>query len=135
MDKDKQNNKLYEFLPIISFLVIYFFMQIFEVMEATKISLSVSVSFITFLVMVNIIKDEKEFSAVQIRQLNFYTGILSVMLILVIGSGFLSWYRLVSNLLRSAIPLFLLLVYFILLFRSMRILAAYRIILAPKKQT
>jgi len=134
MEKNEQNNKLYEFLPVITFLIMFFFMQIFDVMEATKITLGVLVSFVTFLVMANIIKDDVEFNAVQIKQLNFQTGILSLMLILVIGSGFLSWYRMVSNLLRNAIPLFLLLVYFIFLFRSMRILTGYRNTLAPKKQ-
>jgi len=94
MDNSDQNKKLYEFLPIIGFLVVYFFLQMFDLMEATKIIMGVVVSFFTFIVMANMVKEEKEFNAAQIKQLNFLTGILSVMLVLIVFSGFLSWYRL-----------------------------------------
>jgi len=134
MDNSDQNKKLYEFLPIIGFLVVYFFLQMFDLMEATKIIMGVVVSFFTFIVMANMVKEEKEFNAAQIKQLNFLTGILSVMLVLIVFSGFLSWYRLVSNLVRSAVPLILLLIFFVFMFRAMRRLAEYKQVLEPKKQ-
>lgn len=133
MENQNQKQKLYEFLPILTFIGIYFLIQAFDWMEATKIIIGVSISFITYIVMTSLLKEDKELNTSHTKQLNFQLGILSLFFLLIFLSGFLHWYRLISNVTRMGILLLLLLLYFIVLFRSMRILTVFKNTLEPKK--
>jgi len=123
MDSENQKQKFIEFLPIFSYLVVYFLLQSFDWMEATKIILGIVASLLTFFVMSSLTKEDHELSGEQIRRLNFQIGLLSLLFLLLFASGFLAWYRMVSNLWRNGILFSLLLIYLVVLFRSMRILA------------
>jgi hypothetical protein len=134
MDNGNQKKKLFEFLPILGFLIVYFLVQSFSWMEATKIIIAVIVSFSTFMIMVSLFKEDYELNQAQQRQINFQIGFLTLVMLLMLVSGFLSWYRIVSNFMRIGILFIMLLVYFVVLFRSMRILSQYKNVLKPKQK-
>lgn len=134
MDNGNQKKKLFEFLPILGFLIVYFLVQSFSWMEATKIIIAVIVSFSTFMIMVSLFKEDYELNQAQQRQINFQIGFLTLVMLLMLVSGFLSWYRIVSNFMRIGILFIMLLVYFVVLYRSMRILSQYKNVLKPKQK-
>lgn len=134
MDNGNQKKKLFEFLPILGFLIVYFLVQSFSWMEATKIIIAVIVSFSTFMIMVSLFKEDYELNQAQQRQINFQIGFLTLVMLLMLVSGFLSWYRIVSNFMRIGTLFIMLLVYFVVLYRSMRILSQYKNVLKPKQK-
>lgn len=134
MQETTQKQKFLEFLPVFIYLVVYFMVQAFDWMEATKIMIGVAASLITFLVMTSLVKEDHDISGVQIKRLNFQIGLLSLFFLLLFLSSFLAWYRMVSNLLRSGILFFILLIYLVVLFRSMRILSEIKQISEKKKK-
>lgn len=132
MEEQHQKEKMYEFIPILAFIAVYFVIQAFDWMEATKIVIGVFFSFMAYMVMTSLLKEDRDMKPEQIRRVTFQSGLLSFIFMLLFASGFLHWYRMVSNFWRMGVLLFLLLIYFSVLFRSMRILSDYRRSLKPK---
>ncbi|MGD9488249.1 MAG: hypothetical protein AB7W47_09525 [Calditrichaceae bacterium] len=132
MQEQENKQSLYEFIPILTFVISFFIFEIFDWMVATKFILAVMLSLVAFIIMMLELKQEKRIKPIQAGKLHFYTGLLSFIAILIFFSGFLHWYKMISNFSRTGILLGLVLVYFILLFRSMRFLSFYNRTLESK---
>ncbi|MGD9898898.1 MAG: hypothetical protein AB7T22_07185 [Calditrichaceae bacterium] len=132
MQELENKQSLYEFIPILTFVISFFIFEIFDWMVATKFILAVILSLAAFIIMMLELKQEKKIKPVQTGKLHFYTGLLSFMALLIFLSGFLHWYKMISNFSRMGVLLGLVLIYFILLFRSMRFLAFYNRTLESK---
>ncbi|MBN2424500.1 MAG: hypothetical protein JXR46_02790 [Calditrichaceae bacterium] len=123
---DRQKDKLYEVLPLLTFAAAYFIVQLFDFMETTYFLIAVIVSLLTFMSMGSLFKTDYQTKENQLRTLSFYNGALTVAAFLFFLQSFLHWYRNVSMSYRTMIMLFILLIYAVLLFRAMRILGEFK---------
>ncbi len=123
MDK-RQKKILNQMAPTFGFIITLFITEVFNWMPATKIVWSVLVSLIIYIVMVTDLRERSK-NIISIKKLDFYTAILSFLFITIFISGFLDWYRILPQFQRLTIIILLLLIYFIVLFKAMRIYMKY----------
>ena len=123
MDK-RQKEMLSQMAPVLGFIATMFISEAFSWMTATKIVWSTSVSLLIYFIMIADLKERSK-GIVAIKKINFFTGILTLMFILIFAAGFLDWYRVLPQFQRLAIVFFILLIYFVILFRAMRIYLEY----------
>ncbi len=123
MDK-RQKEMLNQMAPVFGFIITMFLSEAFSWMPATKIVWSTFVSLVIYFIMVADLKERSK-EILSIKNLNFFSGILTLIFILLFASGFLDWYRVLPQFQRLAIILFILLIYFVILFRAMRIYLEY----------
>ena len=69
-----------------------------------------------------------------LKDLNFYVGLLTGMFILFFLHAFLHWYRILSIFMRNGLMFLLLLIYFIIMFRAIRILSQYKTMFNQSKR-
>ena len=124
MDK-QQNNKLMDMLPVLTFIISFFIFELFDWMAATKFILAVLISVVTFFIMVSDFKEEYK-NPEQLKKLNYFVGLLTFLFVLIFLNGFLHWNRMIPIYQRMGILLGLVLIYFIILFRAVRLLANYK---------
>ena len=115
---------LSQMAPVLGFIATMFISEAFSWMTATKIVWSTSVSLLIYFIMIADLKERSK-GIVAIKKINFFTGILTLMFILIFAAGFLDWYRVLPQFQRLAIIFFILLIYFVILFRAMRIYLEY----------
>lgn len=124
----EQKAKLYDMLPVITFIITYFILHLFDWMEATQILIAVVIGSLTMFAMIAEYKEEKKdtIRKADVKNLNFYVGILSVFVILFLINGIMHWNRMIDYSYRMSILFFLLLFYLIIMFRTIRILSGLR---------
>lgn len=126
MEKE-QKKKLMDNLPLLVFIIIYFLLHLLtDWMEVTQFIIATFLSVLTFGLMVHDYKDEHKDKKHTHNKLNFFVGLLSIIFVIIFLSGFLHWNRMVSLSYRMGSLFFLLLLYFVLLFRAMRTLSSIR---------
>jgi hypothetical protein len=130
MDK-RQKEMLSQMAPVFGFVAIMFISEAFSWMPATKIVWATLVSLIIYFIMVADLKERSK-EILSIKKMNFFSGILTLIFILLFASGFLDWYRVLPQFQRLSIILLILLIYFIVLFRAMRIYLEYLEIIKRK---
>ena len=123
--EQKQKQKLIEMAPILIFIGIFFITNMLDWMDVTKFVWAMFAGTLTFYVMAADFKEglqEKK----NLKDLNFYVGLLTGMFILFFLHAFLHWYRILSIFMRNGLMFLLLLVYFVIMFRAIRILSQYK---------
>jgi len=120
-----QRKKLYDMLPVITFIITYFFLHLFDWMEATQFLIAILVSNLTYFAMVSEYKEEVK-DKTKHKKLNYYVGLLSLMFILILVNGIIHWNRLIHINYRMGLLFALVLVFFIILFRAIRVLADFK---------
>ena len=96
-DIQEKSDKLKDFLPVTLFIVLTFLLEVFGLNKATNLVISVMVSLFTF-------------------------GILSATFIVIVGVAILHWYQILHVNLRWLLFFIFLVVYFVILFRSVKTL-------------
>ncbi len=119
MDKT-QSDKLYQMAPILAFVVGYFFFHLFDWMEASQVIGAVWISLAAFLFLATDLKMEHKGKA-NFKTLNFYSGLLTLISIVILAQGVIHWNRLLPLIYRMGIFALLLILFFFSLFRGMRI--------------
>ena len=120
-----QRKKLYDMLPVITFIITYFLLHLFDWMEATQFLIAILVSNLTYFALVSEYKDEVK-DKTKYKKLNYYVGLLSLMFILILVNGIIHWNRLIHINYRMGLLFVLVLVFFIIMFRAIRVLADYK---------
>ena len=121
MDK-KQENKVFQMLPVLVFIGSYFIFHLFDWTEATQTILAVFVCLFSFFFLAADLKIEHKDKKIDFSKINFYSGILTLIFLLIFLQGFLHWRGMVSLGYRMLVQYGLLLIYFIFLFRAMNVL-------------
>jgi quinol-cytochrome oxidoreductase complex cytochrome b subunit len=110
-----------DYSPVITFVISYFFLQLFDNQEATNFVLASLFALIAFMVDIYYLKEDKYLSKENIRITNFYAGLLTIIFLIIFTAGILSWYRMVSISLRMGILIFSVVIYMAVIFRAIRI--------------
>lgn len=114
-----QKEKLFQMIPILAFVGGYFFFHLFDWMEVSQVIGATWVSTLSFLFLAADLKMEHKGKA-QFGKLNFYSGLLTLIAILIFLHGFLHWNRLLSRGYRVGTLITLLVFFFFAIFRGMR---------------
>jgi len=131
----EKNQKLSaaDYSPVLTFVISFFIFQLFDWQDATHFVLATFISLATFMIELHLLKEEKNLTRKSIRQTNFYSGLLTLFFLFVFASGFLHWFRLIPISWRTAILLFLVIAYLVVLFRAIRTLHFVKITSENKK--
>ena len=127
-----QANKLYQMTPPLAFVAGYFFFHLFDWMEATQAIGAVWVSLAAFLFLAIDLKMEYKGKA-DFKKLNFYSGLLTLLSIVILVQGIIHWNRLLPLFYRMAVFAALLILFFFSVFRGMHILTELKETLEKKK--
>lgn len=111
-----------DYSPIITFVISYFFLQLFDLHEATNFVLASLVGLVAFMVDVYYLKEEKHLSKENIRLTAFYTGLLTLFFLVVFSTGILNWYKMVSTSWRMGLLLIAIVLYMAVTFRAINVL-------------
>jgi Kef-type K+ transport system membrane component KefB len=122
-----QKKKLYDMLPVITFIASYFIFQLFDWMDATQFLFAMLVSILTYAALVSDFKEEVK-DKKKHKQLNFYIGILTLLFIVMIGIAIIHWSRWIPSTYRMAIMFLEILVFFVVMFRAIRVLSDFKTI-------
>lgn len=131
MDKT-QSNKLYQMTPMLAFVVGYFFFHLFDWMEVTQAIGAVWVSLAAFLFLAADLKMEHKGKA-NFKTLNFYSGLLTLISLIILAQGIIHWNRLLPFSYRMGIFAFLLLLFFFSEFRGMAVLMKLKTVVEKKE--
>lgn len=132
--RSEQTKKMFEMLPLLAFVAAYFVFHLFDWQEVTCAIWATLVSLLTFLFLVADLRMEHK-KALNWRQLEYYGAVLTFLFLLIFAQGFIHWHRMLTFYWRSAIFLLLLLIYFIILFRGIRIFLYMRDMVQTLEQT
>ena len=130
----KQENKLYQMLPVLVYIGSYFIFHLFDWTEATQTILAVLFSLFSFFFIAADVKMEHKDKKINFQKVNFFNGLLSFIFLLIFLQGFLHWRSMISLGYRMTIQYVLLLIYFIFLFRAMNVLLQLKKMAENKKQ-
>ena len=121
----EQKTKLYDMLPIITFLISLFILHLFDWMEATQLLVASIIGGLTMFVMIGECKEEfkEKIRKADLKQINLYVGILSVIIVMLFINGIIHWNRMIDYAYRMGLMFFLALVYLVILFRMIHILS------------
>ena len=81
------------------------------------------------------IKEERELNNKNLKSTSFYTGLLSLVTIIIFIIGILSWNRIIPFSWRMALLLFSEVIYIAILFRAVNILVFVKLMSEKKKPT
>ena len=121
----EQKAKLYDMLPVITFIVSYFILHLFDLMEATQVLIAAIIGGLTMFAMISECKEENKdkIRKSDFKNINFYVGILSIILMLFLVNGIMHLYRIIDYAYRMGFLFFLILFYLVILFHTIRILS------------
>ena len=121
----EQKAKLYDMLPIFMFIGSLFILHLFDWMEATQVLVASIIGGLTMFLMIGECKDENKdkIRKADLKQINLYVGILSIMIISLFINAIIHWSRLIDFAARFGIFFFLTVVYLVILIRMIRILS------------
>ena len=117
----EKGNKLKDFSPVTLFILLTFMLEVFGLNKATNLVISVLVSLFTFGILSAMLR-EKYGDLQQFKPLQKKIGLLSTIFILIIGVAILHWYQILHVNIRWILFFIFMLVYFIILFRSVKTL-------------
>jgi len=121
-------------LPALVFIGSYFIFHLFDWSEATQTIFAVFFSLLTFFFLTADLKTEHKDKKINFQKLNFFTGLLSLLFLIIFFQGFLHWRSMISLGYRMAVQYGLLLIYFIVLFRAMHVFLQLKTMAENKKQ-
>jgi hypothetical protein len=112
-------------LPIITFIGSLFIFHLFDWMEATQVLVASIIGGLTIFLMIGECKDEykDKIRKADLKQINLYVGVLTVLVILLFVNAVIHWSRLIDFTARFGILLLLTLIYLVILIRLIRILS------------
>jgi len=113
--------RLKDFSPVTIFILLTFVLEIFGLNKATNLVISVLVSLFNFGILSAMLR-EKYGELPQFKPLQKKIGLLSVSFILIVGVAILHWYQILHVNIRWLLFFIIMLVYFIILFRSVKTL-------------
>jgi len=114
-----QKNKLIQMTPTLAFVIGYFFFHLFDWMEVSQVIAATWVSMFSFMFLAADLKMEHKGKA-NFGKLSFYSGLLTLISVLVFAQGLLHWNRLLTRNYRVGILVILLVIFFFAVFRGMR---------------
>jgi hypothetical protein len=124
-DLQGKNEKVKDFLPIIIFILLTFLLEVFGLTKATNLVISVFVSLFTFGILSAMLR-EKYGELPLFKPLQKKIAHLSLTFIFIFGLAILHWYKILHVNIRWFLFFIFMLVYFIILFRSVKMLSAIR---------
>lgn len=128
----EKGNKLKDFSPVTLFILLTFILEVFGLNKATNLVISVLVSLFTFGILSAMLR-EKYGELQKLKPLQKKIGLLSTIFILIIGVAILHWYQILHVNIRWLLFFIIMLVYFIILFRSVKTLNDIKAGLTDKK--
>jgi hypothetical protein len=117
----EKSDRVKDFLPVTLFIVLTFLLEAFGLNKATNLVISVLVSLFTFGILSAMLR-EKHGDLPQFKPLQRKIGLLTVTFVFIIGVAILHWYQILHVNIRWLLFFIFLIVYFIILFRSVKIL-------------
>lgn len=132
---EKSKKSAGDFTPVIGFAISYFIFHIFDWQEATHFVFSTIISLIIYMIELHLIKEEYELNRKNLKNSNFFAGLLSLMTILVFSIGVISWYRFLPFSWRMALLLVSVVIYIAILFRAINVLTSIKLMSEKKKPT
>ena len=132
--ESNQDHKFIKMAPVLAFVAGYFFFHIFDWIEATHIIWATWVSLVTFLFLAADLKMEHKGKA-SFKKLSFYSGLLTLISIIMFLQGFVHWYRWLPKMSRMILLFSILLVFFFVLFSAMRKLLELKLKLESNVKT
>lgn len=124
--ESNQEHKIMKMAPVMAFVAGYFFFHIFDWIEATQIIWATWVALATYMFLAADLKIEHKGKA-NFGKLNFYSGLLSLIAVILFLQGFVHWYRWLPKMSRMLLLFSVLLLFFFFLFRAMRALIELKI--------
>jgi hypothetical protein len=116
-----KQEKFQIYLPVIAFIILIFILEVFQLQKATSLVIAVFVSVFIYGIMAA--RARQKFGDLPVfKRLNLYLGILTFLMIIIVGIAVLHWFQLVHVNLRWLLFFLVLLVYFIALFRAVHTL-------------
>jgi hypothetical protein len=109
------------YLPVLIFIILIFILEVFQIQKATSLVISVFISFFIYGIMTANLKETYGKQA-EFKPLNLFLGLLTIMMLIVIGVAILHWFQLVHVNIRWILFFIALLMYFIILFRAVHTL-------------
>ena len=120
-DIQEKSDKLKDFLPVTLFIVLTFLLEVFGLNKATNLVISVLVSLFAFGILSAMLR-EKYGELPEFKPLQRKIGFLSATFIVIVGVAILHWYQILHVNLRWLLFFIFLVVYFVILFRSVKTL-------------
>jgi hypothetical protein len=120
-DIKEKSDKLKDFLPVTIFIILTFLLEVFGLNKATNLVISVLVSLFTFGILSAMLR-EKYGDLPQFKPLQRKIGLLSVTFVFIVGVAILHWYQILHVNIRWLLFFLFMVVYFVILFRSVKTL-------------
>jgi len=120
-DIQEKSDKLKDFFPVTIFILLTFMLEVFGLNKATNLVISVLVSLFSFGILSAMLR-EKYGELPQFKPLPKKIGLLSATFVLIVGVAILHWYQILHVNIRWLLFFIIMLVYFIILFRSVKTL-------------
>jgi hypothetical protein len=117
----EKSDRLKDFLPITLFILLTFLLEAFGLNKATNLVISVLVSLFTFGILSAMLR-EKYGDLPQFKPLQRKIGLLSTVFVLIVGVALLHWYQILHVNIRWLLFFVFMIIYFVILFRSVKIL-------------
>ncbi len=118
---DDRNERVRAYFPVLIFIALVFLLEVFGLSKPTSLVVSVFIALFILGVM-SAHKKQKIGDRPEFKKFQFYFGILSVLFIGVIGVAVLHWFQIGHMNLRWILFFFILLIFFIFLFRAVHFL-------------
>jgi len=131
-DIQEKSDKIKDFLPVTIFILLTFLLEVFGFKKATNLVISVLVSLFTFGILSAMLR-EKYGDLPIFKPLQKKISLLSLLFVLIVGLAILHWYQILHVNLRWLLFFTFMLVYFIILLRSVKILNKIKLDLMDKK--
>jgi hypothetical protein len=128
----EKSDRLIDFLPITLFIILTFLLEAFGLNKATNLVVSVLVSLFTFGILSAMLR-EKHGDLPEFKPLQRKIGLLSSIFVLIVGVAILHWYQILHVNIRWLLFFLFMIVYFVILFRSVKTLNEIKSGLADKK--
>jgi len=116
-----RNERVRAYFPVLIFIALIFLLEVFSLSKATSLVISVFIS-LFILGLMSARKRQKIGDRPEFKQFQYYFGILSILLVIIIIIAALHWFQIGHVDLRWILFFVILLLYFIVLFRSVHLL-------------
>ena len=117
----EKSDRLKDFLPVTLFIALTFLLEAFGLNKATNLVISVLVSLFTFGILSAMLR-EKHGDLPQFKPLQRKIGYLTATFVFIVGIAILHWYQILHVNIRWLLFFLFLIIYFIILFRSVKTL-------------
>ena len=115
----EKSDRVKDFLPVTLFIVLTFMLEAFGLNKATNLVVSVLVSLFTFGILSAMLR-EKHGDLPEFKPLQRKIGLLTATFIFIVGVAILHWNQILHVNIRWLLFFLFLIVYFVILFRSVK---------------